>query len=101
MKTANSVCGKCAATIPADTQHGLCPACLLQTGLGLLDDEPAVPQQQDRPDGTRIPYKKKAARPARMLEDFGDYELLEEIGRRGAWFTVRDKKASTAPSPSK
>ena len=38
-KTANYVCGKCGAEIPADARPGACPACLLETGLGLLTDE--------------------------------------------------------------
>ena len=40
METVISVCGKCGANISADVPAGsLCPACLLETGLGLFDDE--------------------------------------------------------------
>jgi ribosomal protein L40E len=39
MKTATTVCGKCGAKIPADARQGACPACLLETGLGLLAEE--------------------------------------------------------------
>src|SRR4030095_3869624 len=39
MKTANTVCGKCGAEIPAEAREGACPACLLETGLGLLMEE--------------------------------------------------------------
>ena len=49
MKTATTVCGKCGAEIPADARQGACPACLLETGLGLLADEPVAGVVLDRP----------------------------------------------------
>ncbi|HET6887609.1 MAG TPA: hypothetical protein VFH87_06765, partial [Candidatus Udaeobacter sp.] len=39
METVSNVCGKCSAKIPSSTRQGVCPACLLETGLGLLYDE--------------------------------------------------------------
>ena len=39
MTTVSSVCEKCGAKIPADARQGVCPACQLETGLGLLAEE--------------------------------------------------------------
>src|SRR2546423_3919700 len=69
MSSLLSVCGKCGAKISADVPEGVCPACLLETGLGLLHDEDE--------------NTKDSVRAAKMLGDFGDYKLLEEIGRGG------------------
>ena len=55
METVINVCEKCGAKISADAPQGVCPACLLETGLGLLDDEDEnatdqepMPQQDQR-----------------------------------------------------
>ena len=37
MKTATTVCERCGAKIPDDATGEVCPACLLETGLGVLD----------------------------------------------------------------
>ena len=42
MKTATTVCGKCGAKISDDATGQLCPACLLETGLSLFDEEPVA-----------------------------------------------------------
>ena len=91
MKTANSVCGKCGAEIPADASQGVCPACLLETGLGLIADEALA--WVGAPSRPASPMPATAQR-ANMLGDFGDYELLEEIGRGGQGVVYRARQKS-------
>src|SRR5207244_5226577 len=76
------VCRKCGAEIFADTPEGLCTACLFETGLDLLAHPPVAGGGDPGSDnGVRAVDRKKTAHPAKTLADFGDYELLEEIGR--------------------
>src|SRR6266705_823657 len=85
MKTANNICEKCGAKIFDDTTREVCPACLLETGLGLLQDEPAAAGGNCGPvESTEIPSK------------FGDFEIARrgdgsswELGRGGMGITYR------------
>src|SRR6266436_107186 len=90
MSSVLRVCRKCGAEIFADAPEGLCTACLFETGLGLLarasvaggDDYGSAENVETR-DANAAPLTKKSAGALKTLAKFGDYELLEEIGRGG------------------
>src|SRR5205823_13815354 len=64
--------------IPTDAPEGACAGCLLESGLAAL-----VNEDQDTPGETETQQAASTERVAAMAGEFGDYELLEEIGRGG------------------
>ncbi len=85
--TAKRFCRKCGATIPPNSPQQSCGACLLETGLGPIESEREVTADPSTPLRTSL------ASPS-MLMDFGDYELLEQIGRGGQGVVFRARQKS-------
>src|SRR5438132_14180372 len=87
MKIANRFCGKCGAEFCSDAPQEFCSACLLETALFTNEDQGAL---------NSIPMSSitRAGHPARIMTNFGDYELLEEIGRGGQGLVYRARQKS-------
>ncbi len=95
MKAATAACGRCGAKISADATREICPACLLENGLGLLADEPvAGVVDPGREDEVPAHDRKKPPHAAKIPSDFGDYGLLEEVGRGGQGVVYRAHQKS-------